>query len=159
MHPTSCWDYIFLQSREQTNHSAHCSPRLSLLTVADGSFPGDAGTLANALNVSDRERELVSICAISFLSQGSLIILQCRNYFGLHLNDMHALVEHLEEVHCGAYNHNSVHPQAQMQLSQASQPIREHSNAQVPTHQPSHVGSSQVSSAHAHIYDDGGKQA
>ena len=40
-----------------------------------------------------------------------------------------------------------------MQMSYASQPIHaEHPNPQVPTHQPSHVGSSQMSSAHGHTY-------
>ncbi|KAK2464962.1 hypothetical protein APHAL10511_003038 [Amanita phalloides] len=97
------------------------------------SIDSDRGSIINALNVSDREGEL------------------CRNYTccGLHLNDMHALVEHLEEVHFGTYN---VHPQAQMQMSYTTQPVHSDLSTQVPSHPPSHVGSSQVSSAHAHTY-------
>ncbi|KAF8633124.1 hypothetical protein AX15_001504 [Amanita polypyramis BW_CC] len=104
------------------------------------SIDSDRGSILNALNVFDREGEL------------------CRNYTccGLHLNDMHALVEHLEEVHFGAYNPSTVHPQAQMQVPYASQSIHPDrslsSSTQVPTHQPSHVGSSHMSPPNAHTY-------
>lgn len=53
----------------------------------------------NALTVFDKEGELVS--AIQSCSQCSNASSQCRNYTccGRHLNDLHALLEHFEEVH------------------------------------------------------------
>jgi len=103
------------------------------------SIDSDRGSILNALNVFDREGEL------------------CRNYTccGLHLNDMHALVEHLEEAHFGAYNPNVMNPQAQIQMSYNAQSIHPDqpisSPPQVPTQIPT-VGSNQMSSAATHTY-------
>ncbi|KIL63695.1 hypothetical protein M378DRAFT_179145 [Amanita muscaria Koide BX008] len=104
------------------------------------SIDSDRGSILNALNVFDREGEL------------------CRNYTccGLHLNDMHALVEHLEEAHFGAYNRNAVNQQAQVQMPYNSQSIHpDHPispTTQVPNQVPSHVGSSQIAPANVHTY-------
>ncbi|KAF8630574.1 hypothetical protein AX17_005386 [Amanita inopinata Kibby_2008] len=104
------------------------------------SIESDRGSILNALNVLDREGEL------------------CRNYTccGLHLNDMHALVEHLEEVHFGAYNSAAHHNQSQMQMPFNPQPIpSDHPISppiQVQSHSQSNVISSHISQANAHTY-------
>ncbi|PFH52511.1 hypothetical protein AMATHDRAFT_2227 [Amanita thiersii Skay4041] len=96
------------------------------------SIESDRGSILNALNVFDREGEL------------------CRNYTccGLHLNDMHALVEHLEEVHFGAYHSNPPHTQTQVQAPYNTQPIQPDYSiatpAQVPTHNHTSVATSHL---------------
>ncbi|KAF9039065.1 hypothetical protein BJ165DRAFT_1613776, partial [Panaeolus papilionaceus] len=60
----------------------------------------DGDSIMNALNVFDREGEL------------------CRNYTccGLHLNDLHALLEHFEQVHIVVLDPTSPSPQAHIQI-------------------------------------------
>ena len=69
----------------------------------------------NALNVFDREGEFVS-----FFPQESTLSdhVQCRNYTccGLHLNDLHALLEHFEQVHIVVLDPTSAQPQAHIQI-------------------------------------------
>ncbi|TFK38432.1 hypothetical protein BDQ12DRAFT_698628 [Crucibulum laeve] len=84
------------------------SPTAHLLNSIDpndfkyGKTPSSVenGSILNALNVFDREGEL------------------CRNYTccGLHLNDMHALLEHFEEVHIVVLDPTAPQPQAQIQI-------------------------------------------
>ncbi|TFK18111.1 hypothetical protein FA15DRAFT_660952 [Coprinopsis marcescibilis] len=64
------------------------------------SMESDRSSILNALNVFDREGEL------------------CRNYTccGLHLSDLHALLEHFEEVHIVVVDSNPSQPQAHIQV-------------------------------------------
>lgn len=64
------------------------------------SIESDKGSIVNALNVFEREDELVSDARNIHISM-LIILLQCRDYTccGLHLTDLHALLEHFEECH------------------------------------------------------------
>jgi len=69
----------------------------------------------NALHVFDREGEFVSAIAMEpTLSDQA----QCRNYTccGLHLHDLHALLEHFEQVHIVVLDPTSAQPQAHIQI-------------------------------------------
>ena len=69
----------------------------------------------NALHVFDREGEFVSATATEpTLSDQA----QCRNYTccGLHLHDLHALLEHFEQVHIVVLDPTSAQPQAHIQI-------------------------------------------
>ncbi|KAF6756679.1 hypothetical protein DFP72DRAFT_1168833 [Ephemerocybe angulata] len=64
------------------------------------SLEGDRDSILNALNVFDREGEF------------------CRNYTccGMHLEDLHALLEHFEEVHIIVLDRDASNPQAHIQV-------------------------------------------
>ncbi|PPQ96015.1 LOW QUALITY PROTEIN: hypothetical protein CVT26_016177 [Gymnopilus dilepis] len=79
------------------------SPTAQLLSsIESGKTPssGDNDSLMNALNIFEREGEL------------------CRNYTccGLHLTDLHALLEHFEEVHIVMLDQGSAQPQPHIQI-------------------------------------------
>ncbi|KIM44300.1 hypothetical protein M413DRAFT_9442 [Hebeloma cylindrosporum] len=84
------------------------SPTAQLLSSIDlnefrsGKTPSsiESDSIMNALNVFDREGEF------------------CRNYTccGLHLNDLHALLEHFEQVHIVVLDPTSAQPQAHIQI-------------------------------------------
>ncbi|KAF9005099.1 hypothetical protein BDQ17DRAFT_1408459 [Cyathus striatus] len=81
------------------------SPTAALLNSIDTNDirygkSAESGSILNALNVFDREGEL------------------CRNYTccGLHLNDLHALLEHFEEVHIVVLDPTAPQPQAHIQI-------------------------------------------
>ncbi|KAF8804021.1 hypothetical protein BYT27DRAFT_7259472 [Phlegmacium glaucopus] len=75
------------------------SPTAQLLSAIDGKTQMDDSIL-NAVNVFEREGEL------------------CRNYTccNLQLNDLHALLEHFEEVHIVVLDPTSTQPQAHIQI-------------------------------------------
>ncbi|KAJ7575410.1 hypothetical protein C8J56DRAFT_414811 [Mycena floridula] len=85
------------------------------------SYESDRGSIINALSRVDREDEL------------------CRNYSccGLHLNDLHALIEHFEEVHIIVVDHPSA-PGGQQ--SQIAIPFNPTPIVAVPGQQLQHAG-------------------
>ncbi|KAF8647968.1 hypothetical protein AX16_006429 [Volvariella volvacea WC 439] len=111
------------------------SPTAYLLNSLDpntvkmsSSIESDRGSLMNALNVFDREGEL------------------CRNYTccGLHLNDLHALLEHFEEVHLSAVDPNAPNTQPQIQVPfnpQSHPPLQnpQHQGHQQPSYYPAQM--------------------
>ena len=74
-------------------------------------------SLLNAVNVFEREGELVSSFS-SLLFMSLIFHTQCRNYTccNLQLNDLHALLEHFEEVHIVVLDPTSTQPQAHLQV-------------------------------------------
>ncbi|KAG6372568.1 hypothetical protein JVT61DRAFT_7680 [Boletus reticuloceps] len=65
------------------------------------SFESDRGSILNALSAFDREDELVRQLGPLSHSRLTPFHQQCRNYSccGLQIDDLHALVQHFEEVH------------------------------------------------------------
>lgn len=70
------------------------------------SYENDRGAFFNAISAFDREGEL------------------CRNYTccGIHLTDLHALLEHFEEVHVVVIDPNPANPQTQVTIPFNPQP-------------------------------------
>ncbi|TFY82202.1 hypothetical protein EWM64_g1816 [Hericium alpestre] len=81
-----------------------------LRTKLSSSIDSDPGSLLNALNALEREDELVRATTSS--PQATLTSPQCRNYTccGMHLTDLHALVEHFEECHVVVLDPNAPPP-------------------------------------------------
>lgn len=74
-------------------------------------------SLLNAVNVFEREGELVRPL-LPLPKKGLIFHIQCRNYTccNLQLNDLHALLEHFEEVHIVVLDPTSTQPQAHLQI-------------------------------------------
>ncbi|KJA16604.1 hypothetical protein HYPSUDRAFT_287252 [Hypholoma sublateritium FD-334 SS-4] len=114
------------------------SPTAQLLSSIDlndyraGKTPSsiESDSIMNALNVFEREGEL------------------CRNYTccGLHLTDLHALLEHFEEVHIVVLDPESAAPQAHIQIP-FNPTVHTVPDAQPLPHQglPHHLQSQQLS--------------
>ncbi|KAF5347745.1 hypothetical protein D9756_010260 [Leucocoprinus leucothites] len=81
-------------------------------------------SLLNALNLFDREgNSYVRLIPLFFFC--SRAVLQCRNYTccGLHLNDLHALLEHFEAVHIVLVNGDVQNPQMQIPFNPIANPV------------------------------------
>ncbi|KAJ2913259.1 hypothetical protein MD484_g7145, partial [Candolleomyces efflorescens] len=90
------------------------SPTHRLLSSFEsGSVDGDRESIQNALNIFDREGELVSRTDTSPDTHLNPVS-QCRNYHccSLQLDDLHALLEHFEEVHIMVLDRDPQNPQA-----------------------------------------------
>ncbi|KAA1470829.1 hypothetical protein DENSPDRAFT_858584 [Dentipellis sp. KUC8613] len=97
-----------LSPNDRSSSSSAQNPKLS------SSIESDRGSLLHALNAIEREDELVS----PFSPPDSCTVLdssQCRNYTccGLHLHDLHALVDHFEECHVVVLDPYAAPPNAQ----------------------------------------------
>lgn len=95
--------HVSCEHRSQNvSHFPCFSPNDFRFGKMSSSIESDRGSLLNAMNVWDRQDELVSrALAIPVYGSEVLTLNQCRDYqcCGVNLTDMHALVEHFEECH------------------------------------------------------------